>query len=120
MTSQRSRILIVEDDLATRYGYERYLRDTGVETTIASTVREALILLDSIKMDGVILDLKLPDMRGEAVLQTIRARLGTAKAIPVVVATGGELEGLREADRVFQKPVSAEAVCTALLDLLKF
>lgn len=114
----RPRILVVEDDLGTRYAYERHLRSQGINTTIASNAREALVLLDALEVDGVILDLKLPDMRGEAVLQVIRGRRGEDARVPVVVVTGAEAARDEGADARFDKPAAADAVCAKILQLV--
>jgi CheY-like chemotaxis protein len=78
------RVLIVEDHAPTRHALGRMFVGTGSEVIEAATVAEALAGLDSAP-GCVVLDLRLPDGDGEAVLRQIR-RSGVP--IPVIVMTG--------------------------------
>jgi DNA-binding response OmpR family regulator len=70
---ERPRILIVDDDSYTRAALNTLFSREGWLVATASTVAEALALLDP-EPACVILDLNLPDGRGESVLREVRAR----------------------------------------------
>lgn len=66
------KILIVEDDLDINNLLAEILKGAGYETDSAYTGREALLLLKLKEYDLVILDLMMPNMTGEEVIQEIR------------------------------------------------
>jgi two-component system response regulator PilR (NtrC family) len=70
---ERPRLLVVDDDSYTRAGLKTLFTGEGWLVTTAGTIAEALALLDPAPQ-CVILDLRLPDGGGEAVLREIRAR----------------------------------------------
>lgn len=78
----RRRILVVDDEPTLRLGFAYALSEHAVET--ASTGREALLKLDEGRHDLVILDLRMPDIDGLGVIETLRRRSVT---IPVVLCS---------------------------------
>jgi HAMP domain-containing protein/CheY-like chemotaxis protein/signal transduction histidine kinase len=93
---RRKRLLIVEDDEVERNSVAELLSHEDIEIASASTGGEALERLRHDQVDCVVLDLKLPDMSGFDVLETIRddAQL---REVPVVVFTGRELSADEDA-----------------------
>jgi two-component system KDP operon response regulator KdpE len=79
----RRRVLFVEDEAALRLSYERYF-ESRYEMAFARTGAEALRQLAEFHPDVLILDLRLPDTDGIALLQKIRTGHGT---LPVLVTT---------------------------------
>ena len=79
----RRRVLFVEDEAALRLSYERYF-ETRYEMAFARTGAEALRQLEDFRPDVLILDLRLPDTDGIALLQKIRT---THATLPVLVTT---------------------------------
>jgi DNA-binding NtrC family response regulator len=78
-------ILIVDDDAALRESLAETVRDLGHQPRVAASGREALAILASEKMHGVLLDLRMPGgMDGIEVLRRICAE---ANGPPVVVLT---------------------------------
>jgi DNA-binding response OmpR family regulator len=67
------RILIVEDDRATRQGLEELLRGAGYEPTGAATLQEAARALDRDPPDLLIVDVRLGDYNGLQLLITRKA-----------------------------------------------
>lgn len=70
------RVLIVEDDIATRLVLQRFLRDV-CPADVAVNGREAVeafgIALDEgVPYDVVVMDLEMPEMDGQAALRAIR------------------------------------------------
>ena len=112
------RILIVDDDKASRDTLRRLFAHKGWVVTVASCVTEAMAKLDPPPL-CVLLDLMLPDGDGEDVLRKVRD-----EGLPtrVVVHTGTEdpvrlalVKGL-DADAMFQKPIDFDEVCRACED----
>jgi DNA-binding response OmpR family regulator len=100
--------LIVEDELDISIVFSRALQAAGFETEVIRSGDIALEWLSSSKPDIVVLDLNLPRVTGQEILQYIRADERLAKT-PVIIATAYArlAEGLREqADWVLFKPIS--------------
>ena len=93
---RRSTVLIIEDNPSNILLVEQILSHRPRASLItATTGRQGLDELRSNQVDLVLLDLHLPDMRGEEILREVRAdeRLSS---VPVVVITADATEGHRE------------------------
>ena len=117
-------VLYIEDDLVNVRLVQRFVaRRPDVQVDTAMTGRMGLDLASSRRPDLIVLELGLPDMRGEEVLATLRADPATA-AIPVIVASSdpaaGQEEVLRAAGaRAFLgKPFEVDAFLELLDELL--
>jgi len=88
------RILVVDDDEPMLRLTELFLQDAGFEVTTALGGRAGLDLLGPGigRFDGVVLDLAMPDVGGELVLEAIRA---ARPDLPVVVVSGYAEEAAR-------------------------
>lgn len=74
----------------------------------------ALREIDIEPPDVVVLDLDLPQLRGEAILDELAERPGTCH-IPVIVVTGSDaVSGLSPAAEVLRKPCDLEELRTAI------
>ena len=93
---RRKRLLIVEDDEVERNSVAELLSHEDIEIASAATGSEALEKLRRDQVDCVVLDLKLPDMSGFEVLETIRDD-AELRDVPVVVFTGRELSAEEDA-----------------------
>ena len=76
------RLLVVDDNDASRYATVRVLRAAGFQTEEAATGRDALALASS-NIDLIVLDVNLPDIDGFQVFRELRAQKGTAE-LPIV------------------------------------
>jgi DNA-binding response OmpR family regulator len=81
--ASKRRVLFVEDEPALRKSYERFFA-ARYELAFAGTGAEGLRRLGEFEPDVLVLDLRLPDTDGIALLQTIRRSHPT---LPVVVTT---------------------------------
>jgi HAMP domain-containing protein/CheY-like chemotaxis protein/signal transduction histidine kinase len=86
----RKRLLVVEDNPAEQLGIKELLGHDDIEIEFAETGREALERLSREPFDCVVLDLKLPDMSGFEVMETINV-LASLNDLPIIVFTGREL-----------------------------
>ena len=80
---QKRRVLFVEDEAALQTSYARYFT-TRYDMAFARTGAEAMQQLESFDPEVLVLDLRLPDTDGIALLQRIRQKRAT---LPVVVTT---------------------------------
>src|SRR5262249_1536079 len=79
------RVLIVEDDSASRRVLRNFFMRHGWVVAEAPTVAEGLASLDPLP-DSLILDLRLPDGHGEVLLRKLRE---AGRPTPVVLVTTG-------------------------------
>jgi CheY-like chemotaxis protein/anti-sigma regulatory factor (Ser/Thr protein kinase) len=118
---RRARVLIVEDDHASRYGLKALLESEGYDVTEASTLQEAELELRGSAPEAMILDITLPDGDGAVWL----SRRGKSQPFgpPVIALTGVTAdEDTRRIDAagvrmVLTKPVNVTQLLLALRDL---
>ena len=79
------RILIVDDEEATLFGYTRYLSKGGYSIETAKCLRDAKTLMSSESFDAILLDLKLPD--GNAI-EWIGELHSSHENLAIIVITG--------------------------------
>ena len=83
-------ILIIDDETTLARNAARFLEKGGHGATTASTGREGLKLFGELRPDAVVLDFRLPDMDGLAVIAAIRA---DDTQVPIIMITGhGSIE----------------------------
>jgi two-component system invasion response regulator UvrY len=79
----RIRVLLVDDHAVVRAGY-RFLLATNTDIEVvaeASDGNEALLLLDELKPDVVVLDLTMPGLHGLEVLHRIQAKRSGSRVL---------------------------------------
>ncbi|MBM7062562.1 response regulator [Pseudomonas sp. UL073] len=91
------RILLVEDDALQRDSIARLIGDEDIEITAVELASDALALLRSTVFDCMIIDLKLPDMHGNELLQRMASE-EICSFPPVIVYTGRNLTRDEEAE----------------------
>ncbi|GAB7529291.1 response regulator [Pseudomonas sp. 3A(2025)] len=119
------RLLIVDDNTATRYALRRRLEKHGYTVQEAGTGGEGLSLLDAEQPDALILDVNLPDMSGFDIVRRLRADPFTA-LLPVIhvsaasIQTGDIITGLNAgADAYLIHPVDPDVLLATLRTLLR-
>ena len=91
----RPRILIVEDDAATREALRRILEREGCELDVVPDGEKAVGALANRTYDAIILDIALPKMSGTDVMEYIAST--TPEALTsIVVVTGLEAAEIRK------------------------
>ena len=88
--TKKRRVLIVEDDAATRDWLKRALERDGWESVEAVNGRHAAELVKTTSPDLILLDLLMPEMDGFEFLDVIRRDVGQTR-VPVIVLTAKEL-----------------------------
>ena len=79
-------IMVVDDDPAIIEVLQEILRELGFHVVSASDGRKGLKILDTVSLDGVLLDFDMPIMDGPTMLDERRWR---GHHMPVLVMTGG-------------------------------
>ena len=90
VTPHTRRLLVVEDNDIERESIVELLSHDDVEINAVATGSEALRLLHDTPFDCCVVDLRLPDMTGFELLETMQRDPGL-RDLPVVVFTGKEL-----------------------------
>jgi signal transduction histidine kinase len=85
MIEEKTKILVVDDEKVVRDGCHRVLTGKGFEVLTAQNGRQAMDLLTAEAVDVMLLDLKMPVMSGEEVLEEMRTQYPD---IPVIIITG--------------------------------
>jgi DNA-binding NtrC family response regulator len=105
----KQRILIVDDDPSTRFGFSAFLAKAGYDIDEASDLAEAKEAVSSKRIGAVLLDLKLPDGNGIDWIPGLREHYPD---IAIVVITGSgdipvAVDAMRRgADNFLTKPVN--------------
>lgn len=116
--SEQPIVLIVDDDPLLTNMLRQSLTPKGFQLLEANTGAGALALLSSQTVQIVVLDMTLPDMTGLQVAQTLAQ---THPALPIVMATGHDLDpaGLpANVVDVIRKPFSLRSLAARLHELL--
>jgi HAMP domain-containing protein/CheY-like chemotaxis protein/signal transduction histidine kinase len=87
---RRKRLLIVEDNPAEQFTIRELLGHDDIDVSVVSTGQEALATVKDSEFDCMVLDLRLPDMTGFEILESMRDTPELSD-LPVVVFTGKEL-----------------------------
>jgi CheY-like chemotaxis protein len=118
MSTNRSRILVVDDDPEWLAVMTDLLETEGYDVAVAEDGIQALELLPRFEPFAVITDLQMPAMDGRELLETLRARRQPA---PVIVmscdcseGTTGDLPG---AQRVIEKSAPFDELLAVLAEI---
>jgi HAMP domain-containing protein/CheY-like chemotaxis protein/signal transduction histidine kinase len=87
---RRKRLLVVEDEPAQQVSIQALLGHDDIDVRVVSTGAEALTAVSEEQFDCAVLDLRLPDMSGFELLDTL-SRTPAGSELPVVVFTGRDL-----------------------------
>jgi two-component system response regulator AtoC/two-component system nitrogen regulation response regulator NtrX len=86
-----TRILVIDDEEAARYGIGKSLEREGYQVELASDGKEALLKIREFQPHTVISDINMPEMDGITLLQAVGR---SANPPPVVLVTAHGSEGL--------------------------
>jgi DNA-binding NarL/FixJ family response regulator len=85
--TQKLRVLIADDDAPTRASLRAGLEDGGISVCAeAATVTEAIDAALRTRPDVCLIDVRIPDGGGIAVIETIRKELPSAKVVLITAA----------------------------------
>ena len=99
------RILVVDDEEAITYVFERYLSMAGYDVSVADNGSDAVRAGEERAFDLLITDFRMPGMNGVEVIHALR-RL--QPGLPALVISGNPIEAgtMLEGVRFLSKPVS--------------
>ena len=99
------KILVIEDDRATRKALQQLFEPEGFAVELAETGAQGLAAFKSNRPNFVILDLKLPQVGGQDVCRQIRKE---SEEVPIIILTGAA----DEVDRVLLLELGADDYVT--------
>jgi len=85
LVPQKHKILLIEDDDAIREMYRIKFEASGIDVKIAEDGTEGLRIARKFKPDLLLLDIKIPKLGGEDVLQILQTQTDWAKRMKVIV-----------------------------------
>lgn len=88
----KTKIAIIEDDLAIVQMYKTKFEKDGYEVATAGDGQSGLQLLTTFQPDVILLDLMMPNMNGFDMLQRLRQQPGGRDAKVVVLTNMGDTE----------------------------
>ncbi|AYC28809.1 response regulator [Paenisporosarcina cavernae] len=115
------KLLIVDDQQGIRLLLNEVFKREGYETFLASNGQEAFQIASEQKIDGVLLDMKIPGMDG---IQILKRLVQQSPDLPVLMMTAyGELDLIQEAlsigaAKYFTKPFDIYEVRDAVNELV--
>src|SRR4051812_12750654 len=119
--SSKVRLLIVDDEEVFAQSVRRYLAPHEFDCTLAANGLEALELLETIKFDILMVDIRMPKMDGFEVCRRIRER----STAPLVMCSGAASDSERTyaleigADDCLIKPIDPRELLARLRALLR-
>ncbi len=89
-------ILVADDDMRTIYALSAMLRSRGAEVLVADTGLAAITMLEEHpSVDGVLMDIMMPEMDGYAAMRRIRAD-ARFQTLPIIALTAKAMRGDEE------------------------
>lgn len=73
MQNQKAKIAVIEDDHPICHMYELKLKNSGYDVKVAYNGKEGLVLCKEFEPDLILLDLRMPVMTGDEMLEKLRA-----------------------------------------------
>ncbi|MBM3823256.1 MAG: response regulator [Verrucomicrobia bacterium] len=123
MVSERTRVLIVEDELDALELIQFNLHSSGFQTLVARDGWTAVRAAESERPDLILLDVLLPELDGIAVCEILRSKASTS-AIPILMLTACATDDCRVlalesgADDFMTKPYSRRELLNRIGQLL--
>lgn len=117
-------VLVVDEDAETRRLLTSVLQHEGIAVREAITAAEARALVDARMPDGLIVDVRLPDAPGYAVVEHARRKPGGEQTAILMLSPVGDFLDLAEAihagaDACYTKPAEIEPAYRKLLQMLE-
>ena len=109
----KPRILLIEDEPGTRFGFVKYLSKSGFDISESEDLSQADRAFSSQQFDAVIIDVNLPDGSGLDFIDKVREN---SPYIPLIIITGAgdipiAVDAMRRgADNFLTKPVDMEGL----------
>jgi DNA-binding NtrC family response regulator len=120
MTREKTRIIVVDDDVGILRVFKSILQKQGYIVETAETGKAALEKIKKEKFNVYLIDVRLPDMEGTDILLNIPNSQGIVKIIITGFSTDdvGKRAADYGADDFLVKPVKAEELIATVRDRL--
>ena len=126
MTSRAPRVLVVEDDAATARVVKNALVEAGYEVETLDKGFRLIATVMRFQPDLLLLDINLPDMRGDTAMKMVRRAAATSRLnpLPVIVISGLPLDQLMDvqgqigAIGCIQKPAPLDVIVARVRQVL--
>jgi CheY-like chemotaxis protein len=111
------RILVVDDEDAILYVFERYLNVAGYRVSVANNGHDAIRAAEAGPIDLLITDFRMPGMNGIEVIHALRK---LQPALPALVISGNPIEAgtMPPGVRFLSKPVSMSDLLNIIPSLI--
>lgn len=109
-------LLIIDDDLLTAQLYQALLENAGYNVVLATSTREASLVLTGIEVDAIVLDYDLPDQNGLTWLHHLRDKPEFADLPVILVSSIRRDDDLTDDHFVWfmEKPRQPQHIVTAV------
>ena len=110
--------LVVDDSMLIRYSLCRFLETQGFAVEAAVNGAEALEVLDRLRPDLIVTDMRMPKMSGSEFITALKSKEETSR-IPVIVVTSkanGTCQPDQRAEFVIYKDIDVEVQLDAALE----
>ena len=117
----KKKILIVDDEAGIVQEIKEFLEEEGYEAHTADTAKTGILMIEELKPDVILIDVKLPDASGTEVLRACKEKSPKTRTIMVTgyvdqnVMDEAELIGR---DTVLQKPFNLVKIVEEIEKLL--
>jgi CheY-like chemotaxis protein len=117
----KKRILFVDDEGDWRYVVGSCLEEAGFEVVTAKDAAEALQRMETVKLDGIVLDLNLAGENGLLLMEFLKQKY---PGVPILIYTGQDNDPeaiksiLKRGARQYQRKGSMAELCTALKSMV--
>ncbi len=113
-------VLVVDDEVNVRFAIERRLKNEGIVTASASTVRQAMDRVRSEPFDVVVSDLRMPGGDGTQLLQWVGSYSPSTQVVVVSAFVTDEIRAQFPPStglRIMEKPVDLDVLVDVLQEL---
>ncbi|MGJ8693337.1 MAG: response regulator [Thalassotalea sp.] len=128
-TTEKAKILLVEDNRINQLVAKKILLELGIEVTIADNGQAAIDILKSSQtaFELIFMDCQMPILDGYQATEQIRAGLASEQnsSLPIIAMTANAMKGDREKcllhgmDDYISKPINIETIRDKILQWLK-
>lgn len=91
-----SHVLAVEDNEMNLLLMKRYLKNLGVQVSVASNGLEALTMAEETVFDAILMDIQMPGMDGYAATRQLRQMEGQNSDVPVIAVTASMMSEIQD------------------------
>jgi signal transduction histidine kinase/CheY-like chemotaxis protein len=119
------RILVVEDNKVNQIIAQKFLKQWGINITIAENGKEALKKLENDHFELILMDLQMPEMDGYETTQRIRSSNTSYQNIPIIALSASAMLQIRDKALVIgmndfvTKPFNPNELYAKMLNLLE-